>query len=355
MKSGKTTKLSQKFKNIKISARYFLLISAALIIATFFITKLIYNSNAAQSGNSASSEESDYVIKRSSNFRFIKPLISAKPENEFEGYSEIKDSVSKYILGNEYKGLISTASVYFRDFDKSNWIVVNPNEKYFYGSLFKIPILMTVLKKEEDRPGYLKNSINYTKDVFAAVNKDQEIKSKRIEAGHVYTYEQLLNYMIVYSDNSSLFVFENILGTKNFLRIYKDLNLEMPDSTKNIYDTTVQNFSVFMEVLFNATYLDPGNSEYAIELMSKSDFKEGIVKGIPGGNSFIAHKFAEAGDITNRQLHETALLYIKDKPYLITIMTKGKNGTEYSKLEPIIQGIARIIYDGIVKYNEEQK
>jgi beta-lactamase class A len=354
MKTAKKYKLKKKFSEIKIPVHYLIIASVFLIAYTFFVTRIIYNSPSSNFEESNVTSKPDYDIRRLSHFKFIRPLLSAKPKNEFPGYQQIKDAVSKFINENQNNGILSTASVYFRDFDKSNWIVINPGEKYYYGSLFKLPVLISVLKMEESHPGFLKREIFYPKDLFADQNKDQEIKSKQIQPLHTYTYEQLLYYMIVYSDNSAYWLLENILHYKNYVKVLQDLNLQYPDSTESVWSTTAGEVSTYMEVLFNSSYLGVSNSEYAINLLEKSEFKDGIIKGIPEKNIFIAHKFAEAGDIENRQLHETALLYIKGKPYLITIMTKGKNGADYSKLEPMIQKITNIIYNEVVKLSNTQ-
>ena len=112
---------------------------------------------------------------------------------------------------------------------------------------------------------------------------------------------------------------------------------------------SVQECSLFMESLFNATYLNIRQSEFAVDLLSKSTFSDGIVKGIPVGKLLIAHKFGEAGTDTNKELHETALLYIEDRPYLITVMTRGQANVEYSKLATVIQEISRTIYYGMAE------
>ncbi len=46
----------------------------------------------------------------------------------------------------------------------------------------------------------------------------------------------------------------------------------------------------------------------------------------------IAHKFGESGTPIEMQLHESAIVYLKNKPYLLTVMTKGKDNKTLSKL-----------------------
>jgi beta-lactamase class A len=102
-----------------------------------------------------------------------------------------------------------------------------------------------------------------------------------------------------------------------------------------------------MNVLYDAGYLTIANSEYAISLLSESEFKEGIVKGVPN-TVRVAHKYGEWGEPGSRELHESALIYMNKSPYLLTIMTKG---TDSKKLAEAVSRISRITYDDMVANN----
>ena len=53
---------------------------------------------------------------------------------------------------------------------------------------------------------------------------------------------------------------------------------------------TAKNYSKVFFALLNATYLNKENSEKALELLSNTDFTQGIVAGVPN-NIKVAHKF----------------------------------------------------------------
>jgi beta-lactamase class A len=44
------------------------------------------------------------------------------------------------------------------------------------------------------------------------------------------------------------------------------------------------------------------------------------------------HKFGEAGNQFEKQLHETGIIYLNSNPYLLSVMTKGKDNAQLSKL-----------------------
>ena len=111
------------------------------------------------------------------------------------------------------------------------------------------------------------------------------------------------------------------------------------------YPISAREYTLFMRCLYNATYLTIPNSEYATELLSTCDFTNGFSKGFPLKTK-MAHKFGEARFGDEHELHESGIIYINNKAFVITIMTRGKN---FDKLPEIIQQSSAIIYQYISK------
>ena len=96
-----------------------------------------------------------------------------------------------------------------------------------------------------------------------------------------------------------------------------------------------------MRAIYNAAYLTAEDSEYAGELLSQCDFKDGILSGLPP-NTRVAHKFGESGNQIVKQLHESAIVYLYNQPYLLTVMTKGNDN---KKLSLLIKEISQTVYN----------
>jgi beta-lactamase class A len=335
-------------KSLRIDVKYVLVVALAAVAATFFLTKQAYSPVGTDSALRTLSHP-EYQIRRLTNFKFIRPLFSAKPVEEYEGYYGIKNAVAALVQSFKDQGMLSSASVYVRDFDKSNWIVLNPDQRYNPGSILKIPILMTILRTAEDQPGYLDHKMPFAFKFPESELGEQAIKSKQIEFGKTYTLRELLKYMIEYSDNNAKSLLALAMDKDVFAQLFVELGMPKPDVKAANIPLTAQECSSFMETLFNATYLNIRQSEFAIDLLCKSTFDDGIVKGIPNDKLLIAHKFGESGTVRNRELHETGILYIDDRPYLITIMTRGNDNVDFPKLATVIQEISRTIYDGLTK------
>lgn len=331
---------------VKIPVYIYILSVLFFSSATVIITKYYDVKNPADSAN----QETLYKMTRLSGYDFIRPLISAKPVIEPLKYYNIKKSVENMIQGYKNDGTITSASIYFRDFDESNWCSINGDQKYTCGSLLKVPELIAFLLMEEDHPGTLDRKVLYQNPLHP---RDQIIKTKTIQPGHTYTIRELLQYMIEYSDNYATALLNANIDVACFRKIFTDFGLSPVDWYAQTYYLSAEDCSLFMEALFNARYLTIKNSEYAMSLLMKSDFMDGIVKGIPQQNLKIAHKFAEAGTPLNCEMHETAIMYINNCAYLLTIMTRGNNNVDHKKLEDIIQNIAHTFYDGVVNMNHQ--
>jgi hypothetical protein len=86
-------------------------------------------------------------------------------------------------------------------------------------------------------------------------------------------------------------------------------------------------------------------SEKALDSLSKTDFQSGLVKGVPQAVT-VAHKFGEHSDETtqNKQLHDCGIVYYPKHPYLLCVMSKGKN---FEYLDNAIAAISQIVYEQV--------
>jgi beta-lactamase class A len=274
-----------------------------------------------------------------SGLKFVKPIMLVDDNCESEFLSDTKQKITEVITKYKQIDGVTAASVYLRS--NTDWTVVNEEEKYAPGSLFKVPILITILKMDELHPGFLNKVVPYT--AVTTSGKKINFKGKTIELGKSYSIRELLTYMIKYSDNEATGLLQKHMDSKVLQKLFADLGLEVPNLYASQYLFKAKDYSLFMRMIFNAGYLNIPNSEYAAELLSQCDFNEGIVKGIPAGTK-VAHKFGESGTDLDKQLHESAIVYLNDKGYMLTVMTKGK---DFKKLSEMIAEISRTVYSDI--------
>ncbi|MEI7523837.1 MAG: serine hydrolase [Mariniphaga sp.] len=330
----------------KIALGYLFLSILGSVIVTYLISDYLPSNSALGHFTSPGSSEKmplncTYDVKRLNGYNYIKPLMFVDNECESEELFPIKQRVNTLIGEFKASGDLISASVYLKLYSKNGWMGINENEKFSPGSLMKVPVLITFLKMNEKNPGLLNKSLSY--DHLLNSNKTAAFVSNQIQLGHRYTVKELLTYMIAYSDNNATNLLNTIIDINAFKKIFTDFGLDAPDWKSNDYPISSKDYSLFMRSLYNASYLTIEDSEFATELLAHSDFKNGLIKNLP---EFVkkAHKFGEGGSNLEPELSETAFIYLENKPYLLTVMTKGKDNR---KLAQIISQISDIIYQSM--------
>jgi beta-lactamase class A len=285
------------------------------------------------------------------NFEFAVPLLleeEKEQERDDARLNDIRSGITRYIEQKKSEGILHSASVYLRELKHDRYITFNENEKYHPASLMKVPFAMALLRQGDLHPGFLDEVIFVTEKPADAPGHEKELNyapTKTVEAGKRYTIRELLNYLIVESDNGASKVLHSYVDVTLYTQLFMDLGMPSPAGIqRNDFVLTAPEYSRFMRVLFNAAFLSNENSDYALRMLSQSKFKEGILKGLPE-NIKAAHKFGEFGLVTGKveedyELHESAIIYLQGNPLLLTIMTKGKDKMQLPK---VIAEITRYI------------
>jgi len=320
------------------------LTTAALILFGAFITNHYMVADAsAQIKFSDKSSEGNCTPRvnmvRLHDFAYTHPIVLADFPDESTTLQPLKQQLQSFINDKISSGQIQSASVYLRTFNDANWICINDGESYNPGSLMKVPLMLTFLKQSEISSSVLTKQIKYI-----GHNKlvpSQTYDPSALIPGTSYTIKQLIYYTIVESDNDATELLNKNVDTNAFKKVFTDLGLPAPFLQDRDYQITAREYAKFFRVLYNAAYLNATNSEYALELLTKSTFKKGIIKNLPPTLS-VAHKFGEASTGTLKQLHETGIVFSDEKPYLLTIMVKGKRD---EPLPGSISDISKFVYD----------
>lgn len=326
---------------------YFLIITFIITVVVSILGFCIVNTNknilesdVTIPTNIESGSMCKLTIKRLNGFQFIHPLLFAEPQTESAQLNGCKNTINNII--NKHKGIgdISSASVYIREFKQANWISINGNELYSPGSLLKVPELIAFYKMNEKQPGFLDKQIEYNNKV-STDNRVISFESNHIQVGKKYTIKELLNYMIVYSDNEATMLLNSLVDRAVFSSVFTDIGLKQPDFNSPDYKITASDYSLFLKELYNGSYLDFANSEACLSLLSKSVFRNGLSKELPI-DCKVAHKFGEGGQSTSPNFSEAAIVYAGDNPYIITIMIKGY---DMKVLPAVTAEISKNVYD----------
>jgi beta-lactamase class A len=289
-------------------------------------------------------------LRCSERYTFLSSELDCGTINEkIEQVDRVSESVGKYTNQEENAGRARQVSVFFRDLDSRQWFGINENAKFYPASLAKLPIAMMYYKTAEINPKILSSELQVS-EADVKLNEVQHYRSeKMIEPGKPYMVRELLHDMLTYSDNAPVRILTET--AQNYSeQIFSDLGIyESPkeEGDTGTWNVTAKSYANLFRVLYNASYVRPEYSNEILEELGDSRFHAGIEAGVPSGVR-VAHKFGEAERVnreTNEMriiLNDCGIVYKKESPYIICIMTEGGS---YEKQENIIKTISAMVYD----------
>ncbi|MFM2225175.1 MAG: hypothetical protein RJA07_1377 [Bacteroidota bacterium] len=313
-------------------------------IAYFISHSYYHQSSSSFFANSSNSKvtASSCTFKRVNvlGYKFIKPVLLLETECESADLFPLKNQLTDLITHYQSEGSISNASVCVFDMNRSEWTGVNENSEFQPGSLIKVPLAISVLKILEEKKIKLTDHLTVPTDNLLKIH--QTYSANSVVPGKSYTIEELLKYSLAYSDNLATQVLNNFIDIKILKKVFTDVSIAEPNVADPDYTISTKNYSKFIRILYNGTYIHRQHSELVLTLMNQSSFKDGILASIDTSKAIASTKFGESMKGNEHQLHETGVIYVNNSAYIVTIMTAGK---DVKKLPEVIKNISKLVYD----------
>ena len=227
------------------------------------------------------------------------------------------------LLGEQKK----QTGIYIEDLNTGTWMGINEKQKFVPASLIKVAFAMAALKKVDKGI--------WTMDT----NLLLQPKYKNKKYGELYKLADfsdiplhlVIEEMIISSDNTAVSMIYNSLTKEEKDDIFYHIGQRNPDENPE-FPHVVEFYSPkelanAYRVLYNSSFLTRKNSQYLLELLSKTKFRQEIPRGLPSGVN-IAHKIGEATMASNQKLeqvsfHDCGIVYYPQRPYMICVMTEG--------------------------------
>ena len=288
-----------------------------------------------------------YVERREGQNKHINPLLACDAAEDVLRDSELvpfKEKIETFLSTRMDKRLTTKVSVYYRELNDGHWFSIGDAEKFTPASLRKVPLMIALLKQAEKEKDLLDRFVTY--ELSNDYNLNQNIKpSQTLVSGNRYAIRDLIYRMIVYSDNNAFTFLTRVVDPVQFDKVYSNLRLLNPRVIKDDEYLSVQTYESFFRVLFNASYLSREASDWALDILSKSEFRTGLVAGVPPTVT-VSHKFGEKSDENEStvQLHDCGIVYYPQHPYLLCVMSKGPN---FEFLDDVIAEVSRLTYSEV--------
>lgn len=294
---------------------------------------------------------------REGGFQYINPLLlcSSNTTTNAPELNPLRDALQKYADQSRNTHHVTRMSVFFGDLNQGHWTGVAENDTYSPASLLKVSELLTFLSQADEYPAILDERLR----VVAGNPPDQAEhyhSVRTVNPGETLSVNDLLVQMIMYSSNAALQTLRPRVDTDRQREMHRLLGIGSAPADDPYADfLSPKQYAAFFRVLYNGTYLSRSSSEQALELLARTDFRDGLVAGLPDGIA-IAHKFGERGfaskddplNVDRRELHDCGIVYLPGRPYLLCVMTEG---TSFPQLAKTISGVSTLIYDRMKKFS----
>lgn len=283
------------------------------------------------------------VLRENTSYEFINPILECNVDFEYYNPKKLQEQLAAYIESTIAKTPVTQISYYARLLNNGATFGYEENREFTPASLIKLPLAIAFLKHMSFSSLKEKTTITQAPDEILERNFWEDF----IEVWKQYSFQQLFEAMLKKSDNTAALALINFLWVDPIYRVYREFGLENLDFS-DLWSVEISSkaYASFFRMLYNASYIPREDSEFLLSLMTQWDFKTGIAELLPKWVK-VANKFWERKNPLNSetQLHDCGIIYAKENPYVLCVMTKG--GEFDAQLESI-QTISKMIYESIV-------
>lgn len=276
----------------------------------------------------------------------INPLLDCS-DSEFI-YRELQpfeDKITTMIRDRVKRGSLDHMSVYFRDLNNGPWMGIDEERMFSPASLLKIPIAISYFLYAQQERGVLDEELTWTE-----ARKPESTGISTIVPGVSYTIKDLIERMLTHSDNAATLLLTQRLPETLLLKPYEDLGITLPSHTGGDYEISVRTYSKIIRVLYNASYLNRVDSEEILRMLTMSEFTEGVRAGVPRSVQ-VANKYGRRNHDTYTELHDCGIVYYPGAPFLLCIMTKGR---DVDRMGDAIQSVSALVYQEVLAQRTSQ-
>lgn len=271
-------------------------------------------------------------------YPLLNPLLRSDSAVDFTELRPFSYKIRSLVDGHKRAGSATHVSVYFRDLENGPMFGVAVDEKFSPASLLKVPLMMAVLKEAESDPALLGRRLRNDQPELAR----SDFNGLALERGAEYAVDELLRAMVAASDNNAVILLRTVVGDAPLNAVFRDFGMVIPEVRTLDDSMSVREYAAFFRILYNASYLDKAMSQKGLEYLAASDFKRGLVAGVPPG-TVVAHKFGERSflDSESKQLHDCGIVYHPAQHYVLCVMSRGD---DFDELSGVIKDVSAMVY-----------
>lgn len=257
-------------------------------------------------------------------------------------------------LEKDIKDNISQVGVYAEDLNTGAWMGINEKQKFVPASLIKVAFAMAALKKVDK--GIWTMETNLLLQPKFKNNKYGELW--KLPDFSDVPLIKVIDEMIISSDNTAVSMIYYSLTQEEREDIFYHIGQRNPDENPE-FPYVVEMYSPkeianAYRVLYNSSFLTRKNSQYLLELLSKTKFRQDIPRGLPSSTR-VAHKIGEGTKASKPELkqityNDCGIVYYPKRPYIVCVMSEG---IELKNASDLIASISEKLYRYLNEYSDK--
>jgi beta-lactamase class A len=269
------------------------------------------------------------------------------------GHSSYSDAVKRRAALRELeRGILKEktkfkgeAGVVIRDLRTRRTIALDQDTRYPSASLVKVPIMAASFYAADE--GKISFSEKIRLEKYQKVGGSGTLKS--IPAGQEFTIRELIELMIIESDNTATNMLIEKLGTDFLNKTFIMLGLRHTNISRGMMEfrkrkagienyTTAKDIASLFEKIYRGGIIDRHTSEECLDMLKRQKMRDRIPARLPSDVA-VAHKTG----LERGVCHDTGIVFSPKGDFLICVLTKHRNKTS-ALAKKFISNIAFLVY-----------
>jgi len=212
---------------------------------------------------------------------------------------------------------------------QTGWTFLHNDETLFpAASLIKIPIMVACFKAVEE--GRLD-----LREKYVLQRRDRVGGSgllRRMRNGRVFSYEELIDYMVTHSDNIATNVLIDRLGFDYINLVFKQLGLKDTVLNRKMIDfrarengqenyTSAREMAELLEKIYQGRCFNAEISARCLEVLKRQKINDRLPRFLPR-EAMVAHKTGQEREVC----HDAGIVFSPHGDYIITVLVRTWTG-----------------------------
>ncbi|MBC7349666.1 MAG: serine hydrolase [Candidatus Aminicenantes bacterium] len=212
---------------------------------------------------------------------------------------------------------------------QTGWTFLHNDEALFpAASLIKIPIMVACFKAVEE--GRVSLTEKYVLRRQDRVGGSGLLRRKR--NGRVFTYEELIDYMVTHSDNIATNVIIKKLGFNYISQVFEELGLRDTVLNRQMMDfrarenglenyTSAREMAELLEQIYKGRCLNASISERCLDVLRRQKINDRLPRFLPR-EATVAHKTGQEREVC----HDAGIVFSPHGDYIIIVLVRTWTG-----------------------------